>query len=55
MLEPLLVASIDPWRVWAWLTTPAGLLGGQVPHEAARDPEEAPLVRHAAVRLAERA
>jgi hypothetical protein len=26
-----------------------------VPHEAARDPEELPLVQHAAVRLAERA
>ncbi|MBM9460016.1 hypothetical protein JK386_08880 [Nocardioides sp. zg-536] len=54
LLEPLLSARMDPWRVWAWLTQPAGLLGGAVPHEAVRDPEEAPLVRHAAVRLAER-
>lgn len=53
VLEPLLAARMDPWRVWAWLTQPAGLLGGQVPHEAARDPEEAAIVRHAAVRLAE--
>ena len=55
VLEPLLAARMDPWRVWAWLTQPAALLGGQVPHEAARDPEEAAIVRHAAVRLAERA
>ncbi len=55
VLEPLLAAGMDPWRVWAWLTQPAGLLGGAVPHEAARDPEELPVVRHAAVRLAERA
>jgi hypothetical protein len=55
VLEPLLAAQMDPWQVWAWLTQPAGLLGGQVPHEAARDAEEAAIVRHAAVRLAERA
>lgn len=55
VLEPLLAAGIDPWRAWIWLTTPAGLLGGGVPHEAARDPEELPLVQHAAVALAERA
>ncbi|HEY1133566.1 MAG TPA: hypothetical protein VGE77_03250 [Nocardioides sp.] len=55
VLEPLLTAHMDPWQVWSWLTQPAGLLGGQVPHEAARDPEEVPLVQHAAVRLAERA
>lgn len=55
VLEPLLTARMDPWKVWSWLTQPAGLLGGAVPHEAARDPEELPIVRHAAVRLAERA
>lgn len=55
VLEPLLAAGMDPWKVWAWLTQPAGLLGGQVPHEAVRDAEEAAIVRHAAVRLAERA
>lgn len=55
VLEPLLAARMDPWHVWGWLTEPAGLLGGLVPHEAARDPEELPIVRHAAVRLAERA
>jgi len=55
VIEPLLAAGIDPWRAWVWLTTPAGLLGGAVPHEAARDPEEQPLVQHAAVALAERA
>ncbi|MEV5000367.1 hypothetical protein [Nocardioides sp. LML1-1-1.1] len=55
VLSPLLAARMDPWAVWSWLTQPAGLLGGAVPHEAVRDPEEAAVVRHAAVRLAERA
>lgn len=54
VLEPLLAAGMDPWQVWAWLTHPAGLLGGMVPEQAAADPEEAAIVRHAAVRLAER-
>ncbi len=55
VLEPLLAARTDPWRTWIWLTSPAALLGGAVPHEAARDPEELPLVQRAAVALAERA
>lgn len=55
VLEPLLASGSDPWRTWAWLTTPAALLGGAVPHEAARDTEELPIVQHAALRLAERA
>ena len=55
VLEPLLAADLDPWRAWIWLTSPAALLGGAVPHEAARDPEELPLVQRAAVALAERA
>lgn len=55
VLEPLLASTMDAWQVWAWLTQPAGLLGGAIPHEAARDTEEAAIVRHAAVRLAERA
>ncbi|GAB3018582.1 hypothetical protein GCM10011376_00320 [Nocardioides flavus (ex Wang et al. 2016)] len=54
VLEPLL-AAVDPWRAWIWLTHPAALLGGAVPHEAARDPEELPVVQRAAVALAERA
>jgi hypothetical protein len=54
VLETLLVA-VDPWRAWIWLTTPAGLMGGAVPHEAARDAEELPIVQRAAVALAERA
>ncbi len=53
VLETLL-AAVDPWRAWIWLTTPAGLLGGAVPHEAARDVEELPIVQRAAVALAER-
>lgn len=55
VLETLLAAGLDSWRAWIWLTTPAGLLGGAVPHEAARDPEELPVVQRAAVALAERA
>ncbi len=54
VLEPLLAARTDPWLVWAWLTHPAALLGGLVPERAAADPEEADVVLHAAVRLAER-
>ena len=55
VIEPLLASRIDPWRAWIWLTSPAGLLGGTVPAEAARDPDELPLVQRAAVALAERA
>lgn len=55
VLEPLLAAGVDPWRAWIWLTTPAALLGGAIPQEAARDPEELPFVQRAAVALAERA
>ncbi len=55
VLEPLLAAGVDPWRAWIWITSPVALLGGAVPHEAARDPEELPLVHRAAVALAERA
>jgi hypothetical protein len=54
VLEPLLVAGMDPWRAWAWLTQPAALTLGQAPERAVTDPELADLVRHAAVRLAER-
>ena len=54
VLEPLLAAGMDPWRAWAWLTQPAGLLGGLVPERAAADPATADVVAHAAVRLAER-
>jgi hypothetical protein len=54
-LEPLLAARMDPWQVWAWLTQPVALLGGQVPERLAADPAEAAVVAHAATRLAERA
>jgi hypothetical protein len=54
LLEPLLAAGMDPWRVWAWLTQPAALTLGRAPEEAVTDPEMTDLVRHAAVRLAER-
>ncbi|WP_244928358.1 hypothetical protein [Nocardioides sp. W7] len=54
VLEPLLASRMDPWQVWGWLTQPAALLGGLVPERAVLDPEEAAVVLHAAVRLAER-
>lgn len=54
VLTSLLAAGMDPWDAWIWLTHPAGLLGGEIPERLAADPEEAPLVAHAAVRLAER-
>ncbi len=54
VLEPLLAARTDPWRVWAWLTQPAALLGGAVPERAVTDPDEAELVRRAALSLARR-
>ena len=53
VLEPLLAARMDPWRLWAWLTRPAALLGGLVPEQAVTDTDTADLVLHAAVRLAE--
>lgn len=53
VLPPLLAAGMDQWQVWGWLTQPAALLGGAVPERAAADPDEAPIVRHAARRLAD--
>lgn len=53
-LTPLLAAEMDPWRLWAWLTQPAALLGGAVPAEAIRDPEETEIVVRAATHLAAR-
>ncbi|GAB2756941.1 hypothetical protein GCM10027020_06420 [Nocardioides salsibiostraticola] len=54
VLEPLLAAGMDPWRVWTWLTQPAALLGGLVPEQAAADQEDRDMVLNAAIRLAER-
>ncbi len=55
VLDPLLAARMDPWRAWAWLTQPAALLGGLVPERVVGDgSDDAELVLHAAVRLAER-
>lgn len=54
VLRPLLAAGMAPWNAWAWLTQPVALLGGEVPERLAADPEEAPLVAHAATRLARR-
>ena len=36
VLRPLLNAELDCWSVWAWLTSPTGLLSGEVPADVAR-------------------
>lgn len=54
VLTTLLGSRMDVWAVWGWLVRPAALLGGAVPADAVRDPDEVAIVRHAAVRLAER-
>lgn len=55
VLAPLLEVGIDPWRAWAWLTHPAGLMAGLVPERAAADPETATMARRAALALATKA
>ncbi|WP_235736018.1 hypothetical protein [Nocardioides alcanivorans] len=55
VLDVLLASGMDQWAVWGWLTGPVALLSGGVPVERVTDPEEQPLVRHAAHRLAARA
>jgi hypothetical protein len=54
ILTILGASTLDPWARWGWLALPAALLGGAVPERAAADPEELPLVEHAARRLAAR-
>ncbi|GAB2861603.1 hypothetical protein [Nocardioides pacificus] len=54
VLQPLLAAGIDPWRAWAWLTQPAGLMAGLVPEQAAADPETATMARRAGLALAKK-
>ncbi|MBF4161407.1 hypothetical protein [Nocardioides acrostichi] len=46
--------GLDPWLVWGWLTTPAGLLGGEVPEQAVRSSADAAVVVRAAEALAAR-
>ncbi len=38
VLDPLLAHRADPWRIWGWLTQPAGLLSGEIPEQVAADP-----------------
>lgn len=54
LLEPLLASGLDTWRIWAWLTRPAALLGGLVPAEAATAAETAEDAAAAARALATR-
>lgn len=35
LVRPLLQAGLDSWSLWAWLTSPAGLLSGEIPAEVA--------------------
>lgn len=34
LVKPLLAAGIEPWSLWSWLTSPTGLLSGEIPAEA---------------------
>lgn len=34
LVKPLLSAGMEPWSLWSWLTSPAGLLSGEIPAEA---------------------
>lgn len=36
MIRPLLTDDIGGWSLWAWLTSPTGLLSGDTPAEVAR-------------------
>ena len=31
LVKPLLSAGMEPWSLWSWLTSPTGLLSGEVP------------------------
>lgn len=34
LVKPLLSAGMEPWALWSWLTSPTGLLSGEIPAEA---------------------
>lgn len=36
LVKPLLSAGIEPWSLWSWITSPTGLLSGEVPAIAVR-------------------
>lgn len=48
ILRPLLRSGADGWSLWAWLTSPTGLLSGEIPAEVAE------ANTHRAYRAAER-
>ena len=31
LVQPLLLAGLDAWSIWAWLTNPSGYLSGEIP------------------------
>lgn len=35
IVRPLLEAGLESWSLWAWLTSPSGLLSGEVPADVA--------------------
>lgn len=53
LVRPLIEASVGPWQLWTWLTSPTGLLSGGVPVELASDPATAERAAHAARRFAD--
>lgn len=55
LLEPLLTAGLGPWQLWTWLTSPTGLLSGQVPEAVAAEPATAERAAVAARRFAAQA
>lgn len=34
LVQPLLAAGMEPWSLWSWLTSPTGLLSGEIPADA---------------------
>lgn len=34
LVKPLLAAGMEPWTLWSWLTSPTGLLSGEIPADA---------------------
>lgn len=35
LVRPMVRAGLDGWSIWAWLTSPSGLLSGEVPAQVA--------------------
>ena len=40
LVKPLLAAGMEPWSLWSWLTSPTGLLSGEIPADAIATDQE---------------